>query len=116
MQIFRPLPLLRNRHVQTLAASLVSLARDPRSETRSVALPDGDRLALEVSIPPGWTPERGAVVLVHGLRGDHRSSYMRRLATKLVRRGVSDALSNLEYSTTVCRAFPLCDLRTGISS
>lgn len=86
VKVFRPLPsLLGNPHFQTLAASLISLAREPESTCVPVDLGDGDRLALEITTPEGWTKDNGTVVLLHGLSGDHRSAYMRRLANKLTR-------------------------------
>ncbi|MGE0711655.1 MAG: YheT family hydrolase [Planctomycetota bacterium] len=89
MKAFRPLPLLRNPHLQTFLGSQASLARAPRSTRREVRLEDGDRLLLLVSTPAGYDPARDTtVVLVHGLTGSERSSYMRRVAAKLVRRGV----------------------------
>lgn len=98
MSPFQPLPLLRNPHLQTLLASLVSFAPDPPSVTEAIELPDGDRLALEVSTPPGWVQALGTVVLIHGLSGDHRSSYMRRLAGKLYQRGIQAVRLNMRDS------------------
>lgn len=99
MTEFKPLPLLGNPHVQTLVASLVSLAREPGSRRRVHRLPDGDQLALEISDPPGRAPGEGTTaVLVHGLTGSHQSSYMRRLAGKLLRRGWRVARVNLRDS------------------
>lgn len=92
---FRPAPLLESPHLQTFVGNFFSLARAPASETRLVTLPDGDRLALEVSTPAGWRDEDPTVVLVHGLCGSHRSTYMMRLATKLVGRGVRAVRLNL---------------------
>ncbi len=65
----------------------MSLGREPASVTRLVALPDGDRLALEVSTPPGWRDDDPTVVMIHGLCGSHRSTYLVRLAGKLLARG-----------------------------
>lgn len=92
---FKPLLFLGNPHLQTLVASFVSLATEPASVREAVCLGDGDRLALEISTPEGWTKAAGTVVLIHGLSGDHRSSYMRRLATKLAGRGVRAVRLNM---------------------
>lgn len=92
---FRALPFLANPHLQTLLGSGLGPWREPPSATRRVALPDGDQLALEVSRPRGWTPTAPTVVLVHGLCGSHRSSYMVRLAAKLVAAGVRAVRLNL---------------------
>ncbi len=92
---FRPLFLLRNRHVQTLLGARASFARPPPSRTMQVALGDGDRLALEVATPPRWSEGDRTAVLVHGLCGCHGSSYQVRLARKLYDRGVRAVRLNL---------------------
>ncbi len=86
---FRPHPLLRGGHRQTIAAAwwpkhVPELAP---AELRWINLPDGDRLALHDNCPPGWMPGDPVVVLVHGLAGCHASHYMRRIAAKLNARG-----------------------------
>jgi predicted alpha/beta-fold hydrolase len=97
---FRPFPLLANPHLQTLVGNLLSLAREPRSVTKLVTLPDGDRLALEVSTPDVWREADPTVVLVHGLCGSHRSTYLVRLAAKLFARGVRAVRLNLRGNGT----------------
>jgi predicted alpha/beta-fold hydrolase len=92
---FRPVPLLSSPHLQTFVGNFFSLARAPASEPRLVALPDGDRLALQVSTPAGWREDGPTVVLVHGLCGSDSSTYMMRQATKLVRGGVRAVRLNL---------------------
>lgn len=94
---FTPLPLLGHPHLQTLVGNLVSLGREPSSVTvtRLVTLPDGDRLALEVSTPPSWRDDDPTVVMLHGLCGSHRSTYLVRLAAKLVARGQRAVRLNL---------------------
>jgi predicted alpha/beta-fold hydrolase len=67
----------------------------PRSTRRFVALPDGDRLALEVSTPRRWRPDDATVVMIHGLCGSARSPYLVRLSRKLHRRGVRSVRMNL---------------------
>ncbi len=82
---FRPLPLLGNRHVQTILGHLLPGAR-PRLPAREhrVVLPDGDRLALHDYTPPGWRAGDRIVLLVHGLCGSHRSGGIRRMTTALL--------------------------------
>jgi predicted alpha/beta-fold hydrolase len=86
---FRTTPLLRNRHVQTM---LGSLWRGPRpvleSVEREVGLPDGDRLVLHESAPPGWQAGHPIAILVHGLGGTHASGYMERTTALLLKRGI----------------------------
>ena len=86
---FRPHPLVRGGHAQTLAG--VYLRHDGAPETaerRLLTLPDGDRLVLHDDLPPDWRPSRRVALLIHGLSGSHASGYMRRTAAKLVARGV----------------------------
>ena len=54
---FRPLWLLRNRHVQTILGHLLSgpPVRHPTQKHR-VPVSDGDQLVLHDSIPEGWRP------------------------------------------------------------
>ena len=93
---FVPFPLLRGPHAQTIAAAKLALWRPrPPAETRVVSLPDGDRIALEVSTPDRWRPENPSVLLLHGLCGCHDSPYMTRLALKLWRRGVRAIRMNM---------------------
>ncbi len=92
---FRPLPLLDGAHAQTLVGNLVSWARAPRAATWRLTLPDGDRLALEVTTPPGWRRDDPTVLLVHGLGGSHRSQYMVRLAAGLAAAGARAVRLNL---------------------
>jgi predicted alpha/beta-fold hydrolase len=84
---FRPLPLLRNPHVQTVLAALVPGLPCPQPDRRTlVALPDGDRLVLHNNTPPGWKLGDPLVLLVHGLSGSHLSPHIRRLAALLLAR------------------------------
>lgn len=93
---FVPFPVLRGPHAQTIAAAKLALwRRRPPSETRLVTLPDGDRIALEVSTPERWGPADPSVLLLHGLCGCHDSPYMSRLALKLWRRGVRAIRMNM---------------------
>ncbi len=93
--LFLAPPLLGNAHLQTIVGARLVLAREPGSRTVEVPLPDGDRLALEVTTPAGWTPPAGTAVLVHGLGGSHRSIYMVRAAATLAARGVRAVRLNM---------------------
>jgi len=85
---FRPLPFLRNPHAQTLLGHLMP---GPRlafpTRVRTVALVDGDLLAVHENVPPGWRDGQGIVILVHGLGGSHRSGYILRLAKRFLQHG-----------------------------
>jgi predicted alpha/beta-fold hydrolase len=82
---FRPHPLLRNAHVQTMLPAL--LRPLPRLDLRKerIELPDGDFVDL------GWAGEHNAhapiAVLVHGLTGGFESKYLRGFARQVIRLG-----------------------------
>ncbi|HNI24585.1 MAG TPA: alpha/beta hydrolase, partial [Plasticicumulans sp.] len=79
---FRPAFGLGGAHRQTLAAALLPAPRPPLARER-FELPDGDFVDLD------WHRDaRGPAVLVlHGLEGDSRSAYARRLLAALARCG-----------------------------
>ncbi len=86
---FRPLPFLGNAHLQTVLGSLLLTPPfSALSHARPVRLPDGDQLLLHDSIPGGWKAGGPIAVLIHGLTGSHRSSYVQRLAGQLLPRGI----------------------------
>lgn len=95
---FRPHPLLRGGHLQTIATTWV---RPPHfalpTEQFIVPLPDGDALVLHdtpasphfhVNQQAVTGPERPNLLLVHGLCGSHQASYMLRLTLAFTARGV----------------------------
>ena len=87
--IFRPLPFLGNPHVQTILGSFYGGRTPPLSARfRTLALPDGDRLALYDSRPSSWKPGGWMVLMAHGLGGSHRATYAVRLATLLLPHGI----------------------------
>lgn len=86
---FRPLPFLRNPHVQTVLAALVPGPGCPFPDQRRVVrLPDGDALVLHNNTPAGWKPGDPLALLVHGLSGSHLSPHIRRMAALLLARRV----------------------------
>jgi predicted alpha/beta-fold hydrolase len=86
---FRPHPLLRNGHAQTLAGAYLPSGRFvERAVKRQVTLPDGDSVVLHDDLPSEWRPGGRVTLLLHGLAGCHQSSYMLRIARKLVDCGV----------------------------
>src|SRR5437870_3447352 len=93
---FRPLPLLSNAHVQTIAAMFWPQRGERTPSThRLVELPDGDKLVIVISTPPQWRPGSRTAVLVHGLCGCYASPYMSRIAGKLYGHGVRTVRVNL---------------------
>jgi uncharacterized protein len=83
---FRPAPLLRSGHAQTLAGVYLPGGRAPdRSLTRQhvISLADGDAVVLHEDRPASWQSGDRTVILVHGLAGSHQSGYMQRTAARL---------------------------------
>jgi hypothetical protein len=86
---FRPHPLIRNPHAQTLAGVYLPGKTFPYGAARRrVSLPDGDAVILHEDSPPRWRPGDRVALLLHGLAGSHLSSYMVRIAGKLNAAGV----------------------------
>ena len=86
---FRPHPLVRGGHAQTLVGALLPCpGRGPGARTHVVPLDDGDAIVLHDDGPRGWATGGMVALLVHGLTGDHTSGYMVRIAAQLVAHGV----------------------------
>lgn len=90
---FRPHPLVRGGHLQTILGSYLPHGIRLRARVLQVRLPDGDAIALhddgladESSV--GLANSSPIVILLHGLGGSHQSSYMMRISAKLRARGV----------------------------
>lgn len=86
---FRPFPLLRNPHLQTLLGVFLPspVFRHATSE-RLLPLPDGDALLLYDSIPSGWQAGQRVALILHGLTGCASSPQVERLALVLLAHGV----------------------------
>lgn len=82
---FRPHPLLRNGHLQTLFCLLNRRRTNPFTATAGHEVPvsHGDSIYVHEDCPNGWQPGDPVTLLVHGLGGSHRSSYITRIACKL---------------------------------
>ncbi len=86
---FVPHRFYRNAHVQTIFGLFHSRIKVAyQAEQHSLRLPDNDMLILHDDCPDSWRPEDRVVIMLHGLNGCHRSSYMIRLVHKLNERGV----------------------------
>jgi uncharacterized protein len=93
---FRPHPLIRGGHLQTVAARYLPGQRIRFPSTyHEILLEDGDRLSVLESVPPGWGPGRPSALLVHGLAGCARSSYIIRVAARLLHLGARVVRMNL---------------------
>jgi len=80
--LFDPFPWLGSPHAQTILSSLLAWTSEPPSSQKLVSLPDGDRLSLEITTPKNWPSTDPTVILLHGLCGSHRSSYLVRMTHK----------------------------------
>lgn len=86
---YRPHPMLRNGHLQTLMLGISWGDRPPhRASEIRIPLGDGESLVVheEDGIPlPSATP---TAILIHGLGGNHRSPYLQRIAQQLRLAGI----------------------------
>ncbi len=84
MQLFSPLPLLGNPHVQTILGTLLpASSRIPLTRRRLIALADGDAIVVHETPPREWNAASPIALLVHGLGGSHQSAYMIRMTSRL---------------------------------
>jgi uncharacterized protein len=85
MLSFRPHPLLRSGHLQTVFGAMYPGRLPPYQATpREVLLADGERLIVHVEPARDCDEAAPLVILIHGLGGDHSSPYLRRIASSLV--------------------------------
>lgn len=85
---FRPHPLLRGGHLQTLGGCYLPWRPVVyRATQHLVPLPDEDKIVLHDDCPDAWQAGDPAVLMVHGLGGSHLSGYMQRGTAKQTERG-----------------------------
>lgn len=80
---FDPFPFIDDPHKQTIISSVFNFLFEPASDQKLVALPDGDKISLEITTPREWKPTDLTVFLVHGLCGSHKSPNLVRMARRL---------------------------------
>lgn len=97
---FTPPFFLKNAHVQTLGSHFLSIHKNPPSQTHYVPLEDGDEMALEISIPQHELSTTPLVLLMPGTSGSHLSPYLRRIASKLLKKGYRVARLNFRGVAT----------------
>lgn len=86
---YRPHPLLRSGHLQTIFGALVTGTLPPYVATpRVIPLADGESLVVHEEPGESLAADARLAILVHGLGGDHSSPYMRRIASRLSGQGV----------------------------
>lgn len=77
---FKPAFGLGNRHVQTLAASLLGRLRPIKYNRQTLTLPDEDFVDLDWLNKPLPSSDNPILVIFHGLEGSSYSHYVRELA------------------------------------
>lgn len=86
---FRSHWALAGGHRQTLAGAFFpGRLPDERAVVRHIPLTDGDTLAVHDDSPADWPNAGPVAVMLHGLAGCHRSSYLVRTAAMLNTHGV----------------------------
>ncbi len=94
---FVPHSLLRNGHLQTVAASFAKQNFNPKHfQIHLVPLGDGDHCVVEEITAPDQTCEdkSRSVIIFHGLCGSSSSNYMRRIGTRIANNGYRVFLAN----------------------
>lgn len=92
---FEPFPLMHDSFAQTIIGSYFNFHRIVGSKTELVALPDGDKMAMEVVTPNNWKEKDLTVVFLHGLCGSHNSAYLIRMTKKVVKQGFRSIRVNM---------------------
>jgi predicted alpha/beta-fold hydrolase len=103
---FRPHPLLRNRHLQTIYPSLLRPLPPLEFRRERLELADGDFVDLGWS---GNTQGTGPLaILLHGLTGGFESKYLRGTARRLIARGWRTVALQLRGSGPDTNRLPRC--------
>ncbi len=80
---FVPLPLLSSGFLQSVAGTYwPQRPDDGLAELKQISLGEGDFTVAAVDRPLAWKPGDRVLLLIHGLTGDHLSSYMVRLSQR----------------------------------
>ncbi len=94
---FKPHPLLKNRHLQTIWPSLTHRKNPEIFRRQRLELPDGDFLDLDWFVK---NPDSNSLsVLIHGLSGSSNSNYIKRVGNQLLASGVQVVALNLRGAT-----------------
>jgi uncharacterized protein len=86
---YRPHPLLRSGHMQTLMLG-IHLGHRPAHSALSITIPlaDGEQLVVHEEMGMPIPDDAPTVILIHGLGGNHRSPYLQRIAQNLRQAGM----------------------------
>lgn len=91
---FRPHPIFRGGHLQTLAGVGEKTDAELRPTPIVVPVSDGDSAVLHEDLPVDgcldrpWADDAPSLLLIHGLTGCHAAAYMIRLADRFRRLGI----------------------------
>jgi len=101
---FRPHPLLRNRHLQTIFPTLLRPTPPLQIRPERLELADGDFVDL------GWSGNGSGplAILLHGLTGGFESKYLRGTARQLIARGWRTVALQLRGSGPDTNRLPRC--------
>jgi predicted alpha/beta-fold hydrolase len=103
---FKPHPLLRNRHLQTIFPTLLRPTPPLEVRRERLELDDGDFVDLGWS---GNTQGTGPLaILLHGLTGGFESKYLRGTAQRLIARGWRTVVLQLRGSGPDTNRLPRC--------
>ncbi len=83
---FKPFWGLASPGLQTIIAAKLP-SKKLAATISQLTLKDGDTLVFAQSKPVDWQPHMPSVIALHGLCGDHDSSYMRRLGVMAMKLG-----------------------------
>lgn len=87
---FRPMPIFRNPHVQTIAGAYLRSTRGVSFERVRISTPDDDFIALDFPNVEGAQLEENApiVLLLHGMGGSARQGYAYEAYRQLAQAGI----------------------------
>lgn len=88
---FNPVPWCFNGHAHTIFSSLLLNSPDIQADSVRISTPDDDFLDLDVKHLGTGKP---VAVLFHGLEGNSKRFYIRRLANHLIQNGISTVAVN----------------------
>lgn len=92
---FHPFPFFEHSLVQTVVGSYFNFDRLPLSKTELIDLPDGDKMAAEVTTPENWKENDLTVMFLHGLCGSHNSTYLVRMTKRVLGHGFKSVRLNM---------------------
>src|SRR5262249_18770826 len=93
---FEPHPWFRGGNAQTIAGRFLPGRRLRLPSTyHEIDVDEGDRLSVLESIPNAWRSGDPQVLLIHGLAGGARATYVVRIGMRLLRTGMRVVRMNL---------------------